>query len=127
MKMGRNDLCPCGSGKKYKKCCVNLEDNQPYDGVESRSGEAEHFYDGLEDQYEKAKEQGLFEILRVLELDKDHSDSNLVQAIDYFKKMDGCIEADAPTAFLTQHEYRMLNRDGIFRPSLYCMLLSTKF
>ena len=20
-KMGRNDLCPCGSGKKYKKCC----------------------------------------------------------------------------------------------------------
>ncbi len=18
---GRNDLCPCGSGKKYKKCC----------------------------------------------------------------------------------------------------------
>jgi Fe-S-cluster containining protein len=21
MKPGRNDLCPCGSGKKYKKCC----------------------------------------------------------------------------------------------------------
>jgi len=21
MKVGRNDLCPCGSGKKYKKCC----------------------------------------------------------------------------------------------------------
>lgn len=20
---GRNDLCPCGSGKKYKKCCLN--------------------------------------------------------------------------------------------------------
>ena len=20
-KPGRNDLCPCGSGKKYKKCC----------------------------------------------------------------------------------------------------------
>ena len=19
--IGRNDLCPCGSGKKYKKCC----------------------------------------------------------------------------------------------------------
>ncbi|MCK7486639.1 MAG: SEC-C domain-containing protein [Bacillus subtilis] len=19
--MGRNDPCPCGSGKKYKKCC----------------------------------------------------------------------------------------------------------
>ncbi|WP_198416690.1 DUF1186 domain-containing protein [Marinilabilia rubra] len=22
-KIGRNDLCPCGSGKKYKKCCLN--------------------------------------------------------------------------------------------------------
>ncbi|MHB0912486.1 MAG: preprotein translocase subunit SecA [Armatimonadota bacterium] len=22
-KVGRNDLCPCGSGKKYKKCCLN--------------------------------------------------------------------------------------------------------
>jgi len=20
-KVGRNDFCPCGSGKKYKKCC----------------------------------------------------------------------------------------------------------
>jgi SWIM/SEC-C metal-binding protein len=23
MKVGRNDPCPCGSGKKYKKCCGN--------------------------------------------------------------------------------------------------------
>ena len=22
MKIGRNDFCPCGSGKKYKKCCL---------------------------------------------------------------------------------------------------------
>jgi uncharacterized protein len=22
-RVGRNDLCPCGSGKKYKKCCLN--------------------------------------------------------------------------------------------------------
>ena len=23
MKIGRNDSCPCGSGKKYKKCCLD--------------------------------------------------------------------------------------------------------
>ncbi len=23
-KLGRNDPCPCGSGKKYKKCCKSL-------------------------------------------------------------------------------------------------------
>ncbi len=25
MKIGRNDPCSCGSGKKYKKCCLNLQ------------------------------------------------------------------------------------------------------
>lgn len=24
IKIGRNDLCPCGSQKKYKKCCIEL-------------------------------------------------------------------------------------------------------
>lgn len=24
MKIGRNDPCPCGSGKKYKRCCINV-------------------------------------------------------------------------------------------------------
>jgi len=26
-KIGRNSLCPCGSGKKYKKCCRNIKYN----------------------------------------------------------------------------------------------------
>jgi uncharacterized protein len=25
-KVGRNDDCPCGSGKKYKKCCGASQD-----------------------------------------------------------------------------------------------------
>ena len=31
-KVGRNDPCPCGSGKKYKKCCganITYNDEQP--------------------------------------------------------------------------------------------------
>ncbi|RCV63967.1 hypothetical protein C5S53_11155 [Methanophagales archaeon] len=24
-KIGRNDPCPCGSGKKYKKCCLRKD------------------------------------------------------------------------------------------------------
>lgn len=27
-KVGRNDLCPCGSGKKFKKCCAMFEDTK---------------------------------------------------------------------------------------------------
>lgn len=28
MKIGRNELCPCGSGKKYKRCCLNKTEEQ---------------------------------------------------------------------------------------------------
>lgn len=31
MKPGRNDPCPCGSGKKYKQCCLKTEQAQPDD------------------------------------------------------------------------------------------------
>jgi len=37
-KIGRNAPCPCGSGKKYKKCCYDkdqqlLRDASPYEGI----------------------------------------------------------------------------------------------
>jgi hypothetical protein len=28
-KIGRNDACPCGSGKKYKRCCLDSPLSQP--------------------------------------------------------------------------------------------------
>src|SRR4051812_44469228 len=30
-KIGRNDPCPCGSGEKYKRCCLSVKncDRQP--------------------------------------------------------------------------------------------------
>src|SRR6056297_1181999 len=31
IKVGRNDPCPCGSGKKYKKCCLNAANPKPVD------------------------------------------------------------------------------------------------
>lgn len=31
MKAGRNDPCPCGSGKKYKQCCINGTSKQHSD------------------------------------------------------------------------------------------------
>jgi hypothetical protein len=37
MKINRNDLCPCGSGKKYKKCCINLKDLEQEDYLKEDS------------------------------------------------------------------------------------------
>ncbi|MEX2540602.1 MAG: SEC-C metal-binding domain-containing protein [Trueperaceae bacterium] len=33
-KVGRNEPCPCGSGKKYKKCCLQGNDAAPNDATD---------------------------------------------------------------------------------------------
>lgn len=96
--------------------------DQQYDDIEYA-----FFCDSLEKQYEQVKNDGLFEILNVLTLDEEHSDNNLVQAINYFKKMNGLIEKDAPINFLTEREKIIVTKDGGFRQDLYCMLLSSRF
>ncbi len=47
MKIGRNQLCPCGSGLKYKKCCLNKikEDNKMLDVDDIRYMEKHNFID----------------------------------------------------------------------------------
>jgi hypothetical protein len=30
-KLGRNDVCHCGSGNKYKRCCLSLDATRPQD------------------------------------------------------------------------------------------------
>jgi len=47
-KVGRNDPCPCGSGKKYKKCCLNKHYEQRQEAAaEQRRREEEGFMDGI--------------------------------------------------------------------------------
>ena len=29
MKIGRNEPCPCGSGRKYKRCCLDKNRSMP--------------------------------------------------------------------------------------------------
>jgi len=33
VEVGRNDPCPCGSGKKYKKCCLDSGKYEKYQEV----------------------------------------------------------------------------------------------
>ena len=47
MKIGRNQPCPCGSGKKYKKCCLNKprEDNKKIDIDDTEYMEKHNYID----------------------------------------------------------------------------------
>lgn len=40
MKVGRNNPCPCGSGKKYKKCCLN-KDQESHQSYQSNNSNIE--------------------------------------------------------------------------------------
>src|SRR5690625_1277334 len=48
MTIGRNDSCPCGSGKKYKQCCLLTKEEQQQ--LEQRG---ENFYEAKQDLVEK--------------------------------------------------------------------------
>lgn len=48
MSVGRNDSCPCGSGKKYKKCCLKKENV-----IELEALRREQFYTEKQDLVEK--------------------------------------------------------------------------
>lgn len=51
-KIGRNDPCPCGSGKKYKHCCLN-KPQSPLDLIETQQEKAKWLKD-----YPAAKQGG---------------------------------------------------------------------
>src|SRR5919106_6699652 len=75
MKLGRNDPCPCGSGKKYKQCCLKAEQTEAKSdrseavpraiqwlttlyGQAVREALEEGFFGGLEDdEYKTLKNQ----------------------------------------------------------------------
>ena len=54
MKIGRNQLCPCGSGKKYKNCCMGKENIEEEFDIGKKKNSWEEFLnteEGLETMY----------------------------------------------------------------------------
>ncbi|MFC1825035.1 YecA family protein [Thermodesulfobacteriota bacterium] len=66
-KIGRNDPCPCGSGKKFKKCHMGIEDELSLDGMGEISDEMSSWITNLpEVDYGRSKEMA--EALDIREL-----------------------------------------------------------
>jgi DNA-binding SARP family transcriptional activator len=47
--VGRNDPCPCGSGKKYKKCCLDKDKEAETPSEAAIEAARQKLYDELED------------------------------------------------------------------------------
>lgn len=94
--IGRNDLCSCGSNKKYKKCCLNKDNTQKI--VNRKVEEAQAKYASLyqkvynysiqekfEEEYKKAKE--MFYIL-----DKEDNNINFERLFNTYFMIDHIME-----------------------------------
>ncbi|EXI92390.1 MAG: SWIM/SEC-C metal-binding motif protein, family [Candidatus Accumulibacter sp. BA-94] len=62
-KIGRNDPCPCGSGKKYKQCCANSPAQFVEPERKGHAGAVERAIDWLMNKHRKAVSVALAEML----------------------------------------------------------------
>jgi hypothetical protein len=69
-KLGRNDICLCGSGKKYKKCCLykNLEQGEDKHmcGQEALVEEVKERFADKEVIFLRAEEVGLVKLSEII-------------------------------------------------------------
>ena len=92
-KKGRNELCPCGSGKKYKKCCgfkmqvqkqikAEVIGNGPFGALSGAStrGLADRFFKVVKNQ-----EQPTLKSLKVTKGDP----KNIAQTVDQTQTAEG--------------------------------------
>ncbi|MBP9777897.1 MAG: Tn3 family transposase [Rickettsiaceae bacterium] len=81
-----------------------------------------NYYDILESLSVKLQLR-VSNIIKILDFNTDTSDDLIIDAIEYYKAVDGNITDDAPIEFLEQGEADILYLDGKIRVSLYKVLL----
>ncbi len=62
-RVGRNDPCPCGSGKKYKKCCANISAAPAEDESKGHDGAVSRALDWLMTKHRKAASIAIEEMI----------------------------------------------------------------
>jgi TnpA family transposase len=84
------------------------------------------YYDLLEDNSIKLQNRAS-DIVKNLQFNQETSNSNLIQAIEYYRQKDGNLTNNAPTDFLDADEQELLFDDnGKLKISLYKVLLFSK-
>ena len=85
--IGRNDLCYCGSGKKYKKCCMNKNNSEEIEKLNL----IDKFVCKAEWYLKRKEEKKAYELLRIVWFDvQDICKENNIKSIEeYDKKYEG--------------------------------------
>lgn len=78
-KVGRNDPCPCGSGKKYKKCCGKEAATTDQGEADSKDGGVGHALDWLRSRHGKAMKNA---VATMLDEDLDADEQAALRKVD---------------------------------------------
>ncbi len=79
--IGRNDLCYCGSGKKYKKCCINKNNSEELEKLNL----IDKFVCKAEWHLKRKEEKKAYELLRIAWFDvQDICKENNIKSIEEY-------------------------------------------
>lgn len=123
MKIGRNDACLCGSGKKYKRCCANKPQPQSSTPEQNSAGEQQritlggairHFQEHAKKKNAFIEQVGVFLLYSdangdswVLEL----TDSDCIQIASAGKPLKVPLEEDEKTIVVDwSHQFSFRNK-----------------
>lgn len=82
VKVGRNSLCPCGSGKKYKLCCINKKNA---DTLENKYHNYDEYIDNIYTLQREIDKEEIIPSNSILDSKKNYILSNLEQLIYHLK------------------------------------------
>jgi hypothetical protein len=104
MKIGRNDSCPCGSGKKFKKCCNDISKFQPKIPEKTEkitlTGEIEKLQDAAIAKKAMVSAMGVFIFVATEQGDGwllEMTDTDALKVAEGGKKIDVVIKESAET------------------------------
>ena len=120
-KIGRNEQCPCGSGKKFKHCCLPKEQaglvksNPEANFKISLISELEAIVQVAIDKRQKIKELGVFILLATVEGDAwllEITDSDAVQLAKAGEALEIPIDENSETIEINwSHTYDLSNKE----------------
>lgn len=107
MSTGRNDPCPCGSGKKYKHCCAGRDLSAAVSRTATLFAEAQQHLQAGRDPEAEALYQ------RILAINPRHADAR------HYLGMAMCLRGDFPSGFEQLHAALALQpEDAIYHNNL---------
>ena len=120
-KIGRNEQCPCGSGKKYKHCCLTKDQagmaqaNQEAAFKVSLINEIDAIVATALEKKQKIRELGVFILLATVEGDAwllEISDSDAVQLASRGEKLEIPIDENSDTIEINwSHTFDLSNKE----------------